>query len=126
MKYLNTYKIFESKFESLSHNEMKEMYDTCKDICLELEDLEFKIDIGFFYNPWIRFEISKYKRFEYDEVREVIDRLSTYLSDFGFQIEWRNSTEEREKRPTIEARGRYTSSGAVKLTITYTVYGLWR
>ena len=90
MKHIKNFKIFESKFENLSHEEMTEMYMTCKDILLELEDLGFRTNTTFFYNPWITFRISNNKHFEYDEIKEVVDRLSDYLSEFGFQIEWQS------------------------------------
>ncbi len=65
----------------------KETLDDIHDICLELEDEGFKIEIRP-RNPWLEnlysVNISKYDEyFKYNEVKETMLRLKNYLDNYN-------------------------------------------
>ena len=79
MKHIKTYKIFE-EYGS-------EIIETIKDICLEIDDKGYATcishDVAFNYFLWVnkkRNEMSS-PAFQYDEVKDVIDRLKDYLGN---------------------------------------------
>ena len=79
MKYL---KRFESNEFSIS-----EIVDTIKDICLELKDDGFEIDVkspGETRVKTIIIEI-KHKSFTFDKISEVYDRIKDYASQYEFK-----------------------------------------
>lgn len=101
MKYLKRFN--ENVFD-------KSVIDECKDILLELEDKGFKTNInssGIQYitkglKSWITFYFSRKEEFDYSDIEDVIERLKSYLSEFGLKIEWMNLIERRDQRPTIK------------------------
>ena len=87
--------------------------DECEDILLELEDAGFKTNISSYFSSgvsigkehnknWITFFFSRKEEFNYSDIEDVVERLKSYLSEFGLKIEWMSPTERREQRPTIE------------------------
>lgn len=100
MKYLKNFN--ESHNWNYSHDELKEMLDTCKDILLDLRDEYFNTNINFFYNPWITFNISRPEKFNYSDIREVIETLKSYLKNFGLEIVWQSPDEIKNEEPTIK------------------------
>ena len=87
--------------------------DECKDILLELEDAGFKTNIHSYFNSgvsigkehnknWIQFYFSRKEEFDYSDIEDVVERLKSYLSEFGLKIDWMSPTERKEKRPTIQ------------------------
>lgn len=66
-------------FENFNNNEM---VDTVKDICLELEDEGFDVRHNWINETTImKGTGAKHVLFDYNEVKEVIDRLREYLGD---------------------------------------------
>jgi hypothetical protein len=92
----------------------KSVIDECKDILLELEDIGIKTNINSYLayndiNPrnkglksWIQFYFSRKEDFDYSDIEDVIERLKSYLSEFGLKIDWMSPTERSEQRPTIK------------------------
>ncbi len=86
--------------------------DECKDILLELEDKGFKTNsyinnqqydrIVNLKKNWIQFYLSRKSDFDYSDIEDVVERLKSYLSEFGLSIEWMSPTERREQKPTIK------------------------
>ena len=85
----------------------------CKDILLELEDKGFKTNISSYFSSgvsigedhnknWITFFFSRKEEFNYSDIEDVVERLKSYLSEFGLKIEWMSPTERSEQRPTIQ------------------------
>jgi hypothetical protein len=55
------------------------------------------------YNKnWITFFFSRKEEFDYSDIEDVVERLKSYLSEFGLKIDWMSPTERKEKRPTIQ------------------------
>ncbi len=100
--------------------------DECKDILLELEDIGIKTNVhSYLANPtgtqtirvvrsyndinpgnkdlksWITFYFSRKKEFDYSDIEEVVERLKSFLSDYGLSIEWMSPKERSEQRPEI-------------------------
>jgi hypothetical protein len=95
--------------------------DDCKDILLELEDAGFKTNINSYFNSgkvrqawsnaiglgkkhnknWIQFYFSR-EEFDYSDIEDVVERLKSYLSEFGLKIDWMSPKERSEQRPTIQ------------------------
>ena len=105
MKYLKRFN--ESKVLDQS------IVDECKDILLELEDIGIKtnihsylssgVSIGKEYNKnWIQFFFSRKEEFNYSDIEDVVERLKSYLSEFGLKIDWMSPTERQDQRPTIK------------------------
>jgi len=87
--------------------------DECKDILLELEDIGFKTNINSYFNSgvsigkehnknWMQFYFTRKEEFDYSDIEDVIERLKSYLSEFGLKIDWMSPTERSEQRPTIK------------------------
>jgi hypothetical protein len=93
--------------------------DECKDILLELEDKGFKTNIHSYlsydqqYNlskqgivnlkkNWIQFYFSRKEEFDYSDIEDVVERLKSYLSEYNLHIQWQNTAERSEQRPTIK------------------------
>ena len=87
--------------------------DECKDILLELEDKGFNTNIRSYFSSgvsigkehnknWIQFYLSRKEEFDYSDIEDVVERLKSYLSEFGLKIEWQNQAERSEQRPTIK------------------------
>jgi uncharacterized protein YdaL len=88
--------------------------DECKDILLELEDKGFKTNIHSYINNqqynrivnlkknWIQFYFSRKEEFDYSDIEDVVERLKSYLSEYELKIEWQNTAERSEQRPTIK------------------------
>ena len=118
MKYLKRFN--ENVFD-------QSVVDECKDILLELEDAGFKTNIhSYLANPtgtqtirvvrsyndinpgnkdlksWITFYFSRKSDFDYSDIEDVVERLKSYLSEFGLKIEWMSPVERREQKPTIK------------------------
>jgi len=100
MKYLkrfNEAKVFDQS-----------VIDDCKDILLELEDLGFKTNIGWYgigkdHNKnWIQFFFSRKEEFDYSDIEDVVERLKSFLSEYGLKIEWLSPKERSEQKPKIE------------------------
>jgi hypothetical protein len=105
MKYLKRFN--ESKVLDQS------VIDECKDILLELEDIGFKTNINSYFNSgvsigkehnknWMQFYFTRKEEFDYSDIEDVIERLKSYLSEFGLKIDWMSPTERSEQRPTIK------------------------
>jgi len=88
--------------------------DECKDILLELEDKGFKTNINSYINnqqydrivnlkkSWIQFYFSRKEEFDYSDIEDVVERLKSFLSEYELKIEWQNTAERSEQRPTIK------------------------
>jgi hypothetical protein len=88
--------------------------DECKDILLELEDAGFKTNIHSYINnqqydrivnlkkSWITFYFSRKEEFDYSDIEDVVERLKSYLSEYNLHIQWQNTAERSEQRPTIK------------------------
>jgi len=88
--------------------------DECKDILLELEDKGFKTNINSYFNNqqydrivnlkknWIQFFFSRKEEFDYSDIEDVVERLKSFLSEYELKIEWQNTAERSEQRPTIK------------------------
>jgi hypothetical protein len=86
----------------------------CKDILLELEDIGIKTNYDSYLayneiNPinigrekWISFHFSRKEEFDYSDIEDVVERLKSYISNYGLSIEWLSPKERREQRPTIK------------------------
>lgn len=107
MKYLKRFN--ESKVLDQS------VVDECKDILVELEDIGIKTNIHSYFNSgisvnkdgelnknWIQFYFSRKEEFDYSDIEDVVERLKSYLSEFGLHIKWQNQAERGEQRPTIK------------------------
>jgi len=108
MKYL---KRFNESIETKSFDQS--VVDECKDILLELEDAGFKTNIHSYFNSgvsigkehnknWISFFFNREKEFDYSDIEDVVERLKSYLSEFGLSIEWIGPTEIMKQKPTIK------------------------
>jgi len=96
MKYLKRFN--ENVFD-------QSVVDDCKDILLELEDKGFKTNIQSHLNKhysYIQFFFNRKEEFDYSDIEDVVERLKSYLSEFGLKIEWMSPTERSEQRPTIQ------------------------
>jgi hypothetical protein len=107
MKYLKRFN--ESKLLD------KSVIDECKDILLELEDIGIKTNIGSYLNSgvggvnkdgspkknWIQFFFNRKEEFDYSDIEDVVERLKSYLSEFGLKIDWMSPKERSEQRPEI-------------------------
>lgn len=105
MKYLK--KFNESNLDAT-------FFYNCKDILLELEDIGIKTNYDSYLayneiNPinigrkkWISFHFSRKEEFDYSDIEDVVERLKSYISNYGLSIEWMSPTERREQRPTIK------------------------
>jgi hypothetical protein len=87
--------------------------DECKDILLELEDKGIKTNISSYFSSgisigkehnknWITFLFSRKAEFDYSDIEDVVERLKSYLSEYGLSIQWMSPTERREQKPTIK------------------------
>ena len=110
MKHIKAYKVFESTETKVFD---QSVIDECKDILLELEDAGFKTNISSYFSSgvsigkehnknWIQFYLSRKEEFDYSDIEDVVERLKSYLSEFGLKIEWQNQAERSEQRPTIK------------------------
>jgi hypothetical protein len=108
MKYL---KRFNESTETKSFDQS--VIDECKDILLELEDVGFKTNISSYFSSgvsigkdhnknWISFFFSRKSDFDYSDIEDVVERLKSYLSEFGLSINWMSPVEGREQKPTIK------------------------
>lgn len=79
MKYLKSYKIFESIPKSKLELDVK-------DIFLELEDVGFDVDVSL-SNPWT-IAISKKSIFKWSDVSDVIERAKEVIESIG---DWKAS-----------------------------------
>ena len=105
MKYLKRFN--ENVFD-------QSVVDECKDILLELEDKGFKTNINSYFNnqqydrivnlkkSWIQFYFSRKEEFDYSDIEDVVERLKSFLSEYELKIEWQNTAERSEQRPTIK------------------------
>ena len=105
MKYLKRFN--ENVFD-------QSVVDECKDILLELEDKGFKTNINSYINNqqydrivnlkknWIQFYFSRKEEFDYSDIEDVVERLKSFLSEYELKIEWQNTAERSEQRPTIK------------------------
>lgn len=94
----------------------KSVIDDCKDILVELEDIGFKTNIHSYFNSgvsgvnkdgsldknWITIYLTRKEEFNYSDIEDVVERLKSYLSEFGLHIKWQNQAERGEQRPTIK------------------------
>lgn len=105
MKYLKRFN--ESKVLDQS------IVDECKDILLELEDIGIKTNIHSYLSSgvsigkesnknWIQFFFNRKEEFDYSDIEDVVERLKSYLSEFGLKIDWMSPTERQDQRPTIK------------------------
>lgn len=114
MKYLKRFN--ESNTWNYSHEELKEMISTCEDILLDLKDEHFNTNIHFalerfavsrnnWYNPWIKFYITRPEEFTYLDISEVVETLKSYLKSFGLEINWQSPEEKEMNEPSIKRNG---------------------
>ena len=101
MKHLKSYNESNNTWR-YSHEELKEMVNTCEDILLDLKDEYFDTNIHFSYNAWIRFYISRPEEFTYSDISEVVETLKSYLKNFELEIKWNSPDEIRNNQPTIK------------------------
>ena len=106
MKYLKRFN--ESNLDATFFND-------CKDILLELEDIGIKTNINSYLayneiNPinidrkkWISFHFTRKQEFNYSDIEDVVERLKSFLSEFGLKIDWMSPKERSEQRPTISS-----------------------
>ena len=107
MKYL---KRFNESTETKVFNQS--VIDECKDILLELEDKGFKTNISSYFSSgvsigkdnknWISFYFTRKEEFTYLDIEDVVERLKSYISDYGLSIEWVSTRERINKRPEIK------------------------
>ena len=101
-------------------NESKQLdqsvIDECKDILLELEDIGIKTHVVSYFNSgtividyegkhdtnWISINLTRKEEFDYSDIEDVVERLKSYLAEFGLHIQWQSPTERKEQRPTIK------------------------
>jgi hypothetical protein len=50
----------------------------------------------------MQFYFTRKEDFDYSDIEDVIERLKSYLSEFGLEIDWMSPTERSEQRPTIK------------------------
>jgi len=89
-------------FENFDSNDLEQ---DCLDILREAEDdgyeVRFKIN-----TDYIDLFIYKMGVFDFDEfwngIKEVSERLESYLMDNDFVIEWQNPKEKSESKPTVQ------------------------
>jgi hypothetical protein len=110
MKYLKTYTLFERVyeetkiFESLDNSQLEDIVSNCKDILLELDDSGLATDIIyrkhgfsrssetnkeyiFYIKIASKYEFSSEKEeFNWSNIKDVVERLSEYLSYFGLEF----------------------------------------
>lgn len=96
MKYLNTYKLFESTTAG-------DVKLDCEEILLELTDIGFEVNIAIntwekeFFNPniytidWVNVILKNDKEFSIKDVKEYISRLTRYLKNFELKKDVSNS-----------------------------------
>jgi len=105
MRYLKRFN--ESKLD-------QSIIDDCKDILLELEDKGFRTNISSYFSSgvsigkdhnknWITFFFSRKSDFDYSDIEDVVERLKSFLSEFGLKIDWMSPKERSEQRPTISS-----------------------
>lgn len=100
----------------------KTVIDECKDILLELEDIGIKTNMrsylnsgvggvnkdvylyGYINYSWITFYFNRKEEFDYSDIEDVVERLKSYLSEWGLKIEWMNPTERQENKPEIKTK----------------------
>lgn len=97
MKYLDTYKLFtEGKFTLNRYpyppdqDPISDVKSDCEDILSEIEDIGFltKVERGLPLNPThVDITIGKYAKFEFDDILDVVARLTDYLGQNGFKPE---------------------------------------
>jgi hypothetical protein len=76
--------------ESLDHwLEKDSVIDTCEDILLELEDYGFNCKVNIIRSG-LAFKVSKNETFTYEDIEDVVERLESYLSDYGLKLNWMN------------------------------------
>lgn len=101
--------------------------DECKDILLELEDKGIKTNVSSHFSlgvsklthlvntlqpetllamvndkNWITFYFNRKEEFDYSDIEDVVERLKSYLSEFGLKIDWMSPTERKDNKPTIK------------------------
>lgn len=105
MKYLKTYN---KLFESITRDDITEIYQTINDILLELKDRDFKIEItpdeppylsGYLEDPWLLISISSNNTFRFSDISDVYYTLSEYLSDFKLFFHPRSDVEKVTGKP---------------------------
>lgn len=86
MKYLNTYKLFESEFTKL----FTDIKLDCEEILLELKDIGFDVRVRIEPAHWNKIlidsvvvEINNAKKFEKKDVEEYVYRLKDYLKTYN-------------------------------------------
>ena len=102
MKYLKRFN--ESNVSDLS------VRDDCKDILLELEDKGFRTNVHAHFSTtkepnknWVTFYFSRKEEFDYSDIEDVVERLKSYLSEYGLSIQWIGPKEYKEQKPTISS-----------------------
>ncbi len=86
MKYLNTYKKLN---ESTSDNVIEEIYDNVHDICAELSDEDYNVNVlttGSIKKVTTRIAKNSELSFKAKEIIETIIRIQDYLKTVGFHI----------------------------------------
>lgn len=105
---------FQRKYESKQLE--TSVIDECKDILVELEDKGIKTNIhsnfssgvslvnrdGSLNKSWLSIHLSRKEEFQYSDIEDVIERLKSFLSEYGLHIQWQSPTERKEQRPTIK------------------------
>lgn len=120
MRYLNTYKLFESSVE-----DPKPIIEYLKDIFLEVEDDGFNVDVDkltSLYNWGHVFTVVIYKsesplvsspdesiRFKMKDVLETILTAESYMKSLGYKISLIETREVNDRRSTTDVAG-YDSS----------------
>jgi hypothetical protein len=60
--------------------------EECKDILLELEDIGIETNIQYhlgIHYSYIKFFFNREQEFNYSDIEDVVERLNSYLSEFG-------------------------------------------
>jgi hypothetical protein len=52
----------------------------------------------------MQFYFNRKEEFDYSDIEDVVERLKSYLSEFGLKIDWMSPTERSEQRPTIKTK----------------------
>lgn len=91
---------------TVSDSELDELMETCRDILIDLKDdgylYSVKKESGWIWAKGIQITIKKESIFTFDDVREVIARITVYLRDKGFYLDTVESDVYKFNAPPID------------------------
>ncbi len=101
MKHLKLFESFPYTDDELVY---REMIQCCKDILLELEDdgINTRIQGNAKRYTWISLFFFREEKFTYSDIESVVERLKSYLSEYGLSVKWMSPDERNENKPTIK------------------------